>query len=256
MLGLFGLPAFETNAQRRERLDRRRAEREERLATAVHWTPDAKWGDRLTFTADSYRPTSLFDVEPLTRIDPRAAEPSQLAVSPDGRWAYCEKVLPRGHKLETYCGKRRGNVAFDGPVLIPALHSWRDWAGTRNEEPWMSITPMELLSLRPGTRKARGRVVVAGLGLGHQLIEVSRRRQVTSIVLVERDAALVEWIFPRLAPHLGMPVEVIVGDAFKVLPQLTADVALVDIFPGYGGNVWYTRTPNIRTIWCWGGANV
>ena len=250
----------ETPAQRKARRERQAAEREERLATAVPWSDSIKWDTTLTIQASSYqlRPGRLFDVEPLAGVYPQGASSEQLALSPSGRWCYVEKLLPRGAKLETLLGKRRGSVMFDGPVALPAIHD-RDHSGDWQYDPWMSLTPMEYLSLRPGTKLARGRVVVAGLGLGHQLVEVSYRRQVTSLVLVERDAELVEWIFPRLAPHLGMPVEVIVGDAHKVMPQLSADVALVDIFRGYGGNCWERdrlarHCPNIRKMWAWGAA--
>jgi len=250
MLGLRALlqPTFATP---------RREDRPARLAGAVDWTPTTKFDRELTLRASSWEPRRLFEVAPLHGGYIGLATDEHMAVSPSGRWCYVEKVVPRGERLEIASGKRRGNVMFDGPALAPALHQWSDWAERWSPEPWMSITPMEMLTLRPGTRKAKGRVVVAGLGLGHQLVEVSHRRQVTSLVLVERDAELVEWLVPRLAPHLGMPVEVIVGDAYKVMPLLTADIALVDIFPRYGGNSWECRRlarncPHIKATWCWG----
>ena len=50
------------------------------------------------------------------------------------------------------------------------------------------------------------------LGLGHQLIEVSKRLQVKRIVLVELDQELVDWILPVIRPHVKKPLEVVVGD--------------------------------------------
>jgi len=52
---------------------------------------------------------------------------------------------------------------------------------------------------------------------------------------------------------------VIVGDAYEVLPTLSADVALVDIFPSYGGNEaammqLRKRCPKIKKMWGWGTA--
>jgi len=45
-----------------------------------------------------------------------------------------------------------------------------------------------------------------------------------------------------------------VKDAHEVLPTFEADVALVDIFPQYGGNRLHYSTPGIKVVWCWGGA--
>jgi hypothetical protein len=246
-----------TPEQRRARDEARALRVEERLATAVPWTARTGWRRELTITADSYRPRRLFDVQPL-RGRPSDATPECVASDPSGRWSYVERVLPRGAALPIMSGRKRGDVMFDGDVSLPALFETgrRGW----NDGPWMSLTPMEIISLRPGTSKAKGRVVVAGLGLGHQLIEVSLRRQVTSLVLIERDASLVEWLMPRLAPHLGMPVEIVVDDVWKALPTMSADVALLDTFPGYGGNAWERDrmrakcAGRIGHIWAWGAA--
>ena len=78
---------------------------------------------------------------------------------------------------------------------------------------------------------------------------------------VERDAELVTWLLPairaRLSPAAAAkPCDVVVGDAREVLPTLTADVALVDIFPHYGRNHLRTPCPGIRKVWCWGAALV
>jgi spermidine synthase len=121
----------------------------------------------------------------------------------------------------------------------------------------MSITPMEMLSLRPGTRMARGDVIIGGLGLGHQLIEVSKRPQVRRLVLVEKSQGLVDFMMPAIAPHLHRPVDVVVGDAYEVIPQMYADVALIDIYPKYGRNRYLCNklkaaSPGIKKFWCWG----
>ena len=55
-------------------------------------------------------------------------------------------------------------------------------------------------------------------------------------------------------------VKVIVGDAFKVLPTLEADVALVDVFPEYGNNHAATAQlaracKKIGKVWGWGGSD-
>jgi len=108
---------------------------------------------------------------------------------------------------------------------------------------------------------ARGHVVIAGLGLGHQLIEVSRRLQVKRVTLVERSQELVDWLLPVIRPYLRKPLKVIVGDAYTVIPTLRADVALIDIFPRYGGaqqklDAIKRQTKGIRKFWAWGSSEM
>lgn len=177
--------------------------------------------------------------------------------SPDGKWCYAHTLLPRGTTLEIYNGRQRGTVMFDEDVEIPSLYE-----RPRTRTPWMSLTPMEYLSLRGGTRRAKGHVIVAGFGLGHQFIEVMNRKQVTHVTIVEKSEELVDWLLPQVLKHTRKPgprITVTIGDAMEVLPRLTADVALVDIFEGYGHNdieqTKLRRTcKSIEYVWCWGAA--
>ena len=56
-----------------------------------------------------------------------------------------------------------------------------------------------------------------------------------------------------MKPLLGpAELEVIVGDAEKVVPMLKADVACIDIYPDYGGNEFAPKCPDIGRVWVWG----
>ena len=242
--------AFESPERRKAREEYEKACMERRLKKCVDWDPKIPWSKHLSIRAETYNHRSLFDVEP-GPINVNKATRKHMKVSKCGRWCYVEKILARGDSLWTAYGGKEGDVAFDGDILIPALHerasdgrSWRD-------APWMSMTPMEIISLRGGTRFAKGTVVVAGLGMGHQLEEVAKREKVEHIILVERDESLVEFILPVL--ELGdRVIEVLIGDAYEELPRLTADVALIDIYPDYGGNRFQKNCPNIKKLWVWG----
>ena len=271
---MFFLPSFlmKSPEQRAREAKEYAARVEARCATAVPWDPEMKWTPTLTVQAHTYTPRMVFEVTPTRKLDVNGCEPDEKVVSPSGEWLYCCKLLPRGAALATFHGSRRGTVMFDGDVQIPCLYTktraglyWTTPAdrgaalacAAWEELPFMSLTPMEMLTLRVGTRLARGRTIVAGLGLGHQLIEVSHRKKIGDIVLVEKSQELVDWILPRIAPQLGRPLaDVIVGDARKVLPTLKADIALVDIFPNYGNNDFYAPCPDVKRVWCWGGATV
>jgi hypothetical protein len=232
-----------------------------RLEQCVPWNPATKWAPKLQFRGDTYPVRELFAGVTASAAPVDSLEAGQFVDSPAGTYRYCVRLHPRGTPLLTWWGPEVGTVLFDSDVMIPALYERRPaddpGPGVWNETPWMSLTPAELLTLRPGTRMAKGRVVIAGLGLGHQLIEVSKRLQVKRIVLVERDQELVDWILPVLRPHVRKPLEVLVGDAYQLLPKLVADVALIDIFPSYGDGFrrvpeLAARSPGIKKIWGWG----
>jgi hypothetical protein len=256
----FALPDFlfpPEVLKRREEQARRVAEK--RCESAVPWSPTMKWQRELNLKAETYEPYSLFKVKTSNTFNVNKAKKEELVLSPGGRFCYTEKRLRRAEVLPTMYGREEGSVVFDGPVVIPALHDRDDddW----NVMPWMSLTPMEILSLRPGTQRAKGCVIVAGLGLGHQLIEVSKRKQVKELVLVEKDQELVDWLLPVIKPRLGRSLDkVVVGDAYEVLPTMRADVALLDIFRTYGGNSWERdrlkkRCSGIGFMWAWGAAS-
>lgn len=240
-----------------------------RLERCEPWSPAIPWQRELQFQAATYE---LFEAFPgVLRSDAPVAElrESEHRDSPSGEFRYCVRLHPRGRPLLTWWGRETGTVIFDADIGIPALFQARapgdptsgpapaPAADRWQASPWMSLTPAEFLTLRPGTRLARGRTVVAGLGLGHQLVEVTRRLQVKHVTLVERSRELVDWLLPALRPRLRKPVEVIIGDAFEVLPRLRADVGLVDIFPSFGEAgpamaALRRRCPGIKTLWGWG----
>lgn len=241
--------------------EQQKKEVERRLRTCGAWNP-AKWVEEMNVQGFTYKPLELFpDVKWSGECWPGSLEVGQYVDSPCGRWRYAVKRLERGEMLATYSagGRKRGTVLFDTAVRIPALYDNpmnRGWS----QLPWMSITPMEILSLRLGTRRAKGDVIVAGLGLGHQLIEVSKRKSVLGVTLVERDRSLVDWLYPRIKEHLGCPVDVVVGDAYEEIPKMEADVVLLDIFRSYGGNnderdrlVRKCRPGQFGFVWAWGG---
>lgn len=232
-----------------------------RMKRCVPWSAAAKWAPELNFVASTYTVHELFPgVAP---SDAKVGElgPNQYVDSPGKEFRYCVRLHRAGRPLLTWWGSQVGTVIFDGDVPIPALFQARpqdERAGGRwNESPWMSLTPAEILTLRPGTRMAKGRVIVGGLGLGHQLIGVAKRLQVKQITLVELSRELVDWLMPQIQPHIKKPLDVIIGDAYEVIPKLRADVALVDIFPGYGNNQarvdeLAARSPHVKRFWGWG----
>src|SRR4029077_6778467 len=108
----------------------------------------------------------------------------------------CRRALPRGCGLEIWCGRRRGRGYFDDEVVVPVLAEIVP--GERQPQVLMSVTPAEILTLRPGVRLARGRVMIGGLGLGWLLHKVCIKRTVTDVTVVEQSQSLLDWLGPVL----------------------------------------------------------
>lgn len=252
---MFSFLGLESPEQRKRREENRKAEAVRRIPLAVPWVPDMKWERQMNLIAATWPTWHLFDVKAGNAEHPAwfAKNAANHVLSPDETFMYVHRRLPSGYKLDTFFGRKRGDVLFDGDLDVAVLYRKERWNDERwDERPWMGITPMEVMTLRCGERFAKGRTVIAGLGLGWQLHQVSHRKQVKEIVLVEMERSLVDWILPVVKPRLGpVKLEVIVGDAREVVPKLTADAVLVDIDQSYGGNDFPT-CPNIKKTWVWG----
>lgn len=252
---MFNIDMFLSPDERKKKHDREMAYRRERVKTAVDWSPNIKFEQSLAIKASTYTVRNIFpEVAKSGRSHFDAANnPTLHLLSRDGQWLYVNKRLPALTSLSCAQGNRSGTVIFDGPVIVPCLFT-KDRHGDWESSPFMSLTPMEFFTLRPGTRFAKGHTVIAGLGLGHQLIEASLRKHVERITLVEISQSLVDMVLPRVLQHCDprVKVEVIVGDAEEEVPKLKADVALIDIFPKYGGNFFRPKCHDIKLVWCWG----
>lgn len=106
----------------------------------------------------------------------------------------------------------------------------------QNEREWMSIKPSEIESSQPAVDGAFGRVVTFGLGLGYFAFMASRKPDVTSVTVVERDPSVIELFRECILPQFTEKDKIIViqSDAFDYLEQgmksLKPDFVFVDIW--------------------------
>lgn len=237
-------------------------EYERRLASCTPWTRNIRWQPQMNVKGSTYRPLQLFpEVKPSER-PPNELRTGEFIDSPRGMFRYAVRIHRRGRRIQTWWGPNLGDAVFDTDIEIPILFERENEnpRGPWRKFPWMSLTPGEILTLRVGTKLAKGKVVIGGLGLAHQLIEVSKRNAVKEIVLVERSHELCDLILPRAMPIVesnDTKLTVLIGDAFGVIPTLEADVALVDTYPNYGCNHEATqrlakKCRKIKKVWGWG----
>jgi hypothetical protein len=171
-------------------------------------------------------------------------------------WAWRSRWMFGGP--ESYCwlkttlqmqrqGKETGHVTFTGSVFIPILAT--------STEVWMSLTPMEILSQRAGLRKARGKVLVGGLGMGWFARRCLERKQVDSVTIVERDPAIISTFGGGLKHDFGNRVRFVTGDAFEAVRAHEYDSVLYDIWPGCGYSKddrrWQAFIDGHPNTWAW-----
>lgn len=100
---------------------------------------------------------------------------------------------------------------FDRPFIYPAL--------TQNGRIWMTVTPLEIETMRPHIDLARGKIAVMGLGLGYYAFMASMKSEVSEITIVELSGEVISlferYLLPQF-PH-GEKIRIIRGDAFDFL---------------------------------------
>lgn len=162
------------------------------------------------------------------------------------------------HGLNLYKGgKPYGRVYFHGEVLMPVLcdHQYR---------PWMSPTPSEILTQRPGLRKAHGRVLVGGLGMGWAAQMIRERKEVRHVTIAERDDAIVEYFGKGIQQKPGACFQILREDFYEYAENNLAlfDSIIADIWPEYQDASYDRRWQKLKEkfkkvnpkgkIWGWG----
>ncbi|MBQ8588935.1 MAG: hypothetical protein IJ486_00560 [Firmicutes bacterium] len=103
---------------------------------------------------------------------------------------------------------------FDGRIHFPSIYE--------GITPWMSICPSEIFSMEEPIRRAHGRVLVLGLGLGYYPFMISKMDSVSEIVIVERQKEVIELFNKYLLPQFSYKdkMKVVQSDAFIYMNEL------------------------------------
>jgi len=223
----------------------------------------------LRLEAATYRPGCLFNLAPA--LWSAAGEAGEYVTSQGGGFAYQNRLLPAGRPLRLY-GQNKGEVVWDGDVIIPTLIDMRRRydtgerfvPGTPPEQRvklgavWMSLTPMEMMTQRGAFRLAAGTVVLGGLGLGWLLRKVAEKPEVERVVVVEKCQALLDRFGYRMCGQFGKVSDVICADIYNQLGKHGVGARyLLDIWHLYSGaseddRLVPWRRKLKRRLWAWG----
>ncbi len=114
--------------------------------------------------------------------------------------------------------------------LVPSIS-----ALLRDDNVWMSITPMELESQYIGIALAQGHVVIFGLGMGWAAAATALQERVTTVTVVEFDTKVIALhrqldIFSQLPPEAQSKIQILQGDAYDWQSAGPVDLLMPDIW--------------------------
>jgi spermidine synthase len=139
---------------------------------------------------------------------------------------------------------------FTDEVYFPVLRDSNDVV--------MSLTPMEVMSQRAGLRKARGNVIMGGLGLGWLALRVLERKQVKHLTVVDNDREVIRVFGEPLKKKFGDKLLLLHGDFYETALDDSAkyDTVLADIWNEYGEASYNRRFKEVKAkyerVWGWG----
>lgn len=217
-------------------------------------------GDHLLIDSSSYErycnkylPEWARKIEPVNRSEVRNAEDG-IQCRTNGKAKFIKMTAPKETVIDVFAGDREGYCSFSDEVAVPLL--------MLNGSTWMSLTPMEIISQRAGLRKAKGNVLVLGLGMGWLAQACLERRQVDSVTVIERDEKVIELFGDTVEKKqcgAGNQSFVIKDDAYdyarKHHPEF--DCILFDIWEGCGQAIDDRQYQEIKLnadcpVWAWG----
>ena len=232
------------------------------------WNEDkTKFSKLLCLDGESFnnKRYQLFNSRPVKAHYKKLIESKSKSIrwSPNRKFFYANRVWKAFDKLQIAQGHRRGEVAFDTDIVIPALMEYRPEISWEPIRVWMSITPMELLTQRQGVRLAKGKVLIGGLGMGWLLWKVARKKSVKEIVVVEKSREILNWfgfdLCKQVSDETGKHIHVICDDVLNHMGKHGKDTRhLIDIWPSYPNEFWslpkdwHEAIGKVEHFWGWG----
>ena len=127
----------------------------------------------------------------------------------------------------------------------------------KNNEIWMSLNPNEIKTMKPYIEKAKGNVLILGLGMGYVAYMMANKKEVKSITIIEKDPNVINIFNNLLWPHFNNKekIKIINDDAINYLKrnQRNYDYIFADIWhsPDDGLPLFLKIKKINRNIDCW-----
>lgn len=160
---------------------------------------------------------------------------------------FYRRMLPKDYPLSMM--NRRDNIGYvqwDTEVDIPILASTRHL--------WMSFTPNEIVTQRPGIKKAHGTVLVGGMGMGWFARRCLERDNVTKVTVVDKSCDILDYFGMPLLEEYPDRLELVCDDAYQMKVH-QFDSVLYDIWPNMGASLddarWHKLIGKHPNAWAW-----
>lgn len=164
------------------------SDKEDKAVIGNYFLPMVKQKDTSVYTEDPFYKllTRMLDDGGLKNgkwsIGLETYAPYELFVASDPKIDFAGRIIPTlGYFSE----------AFSFPVIY---ESGREW---------MSLKPNEIETMRKPLSRAKGNVLVGGLGIGYFVSACARNPLVTSITVVERDDEVIKLIVDNILPFVN-----------------------------------------------------
>lgn len=98
---------------------------------------------------------------------------------------------------------------------------------------WMLITPNEIETMKEPIQNANGKVLTFGLGLGYFLYQVSNKKEVESVTVIENNKKIIELFKKELLPQFPNKnkIKIIEADAYEYSRKIKdIDYVFIDIY--------------------------
>lgn len=125
-----------------------------------------------------------------------------------------------------------------------------------NGREWMTLLPNETVTTLPAIKKAHGKVLTYGLGLGYFVYMCQRKEEVEEVTAVELSNDAAELFRENILPQFEHPekVKIIVGDAIeyaeKTAPFMEYDFIFADIWHDVGdGRELYSKFKSFEKLY-------
>lgn len=129
---------------------------------------------------------------------------------------------------------------FDGKRKVPSgSYTKLVYEGGCFNDVVMSDTPAEYKDHRWIIRNAKGKVLIAGLGLGLVLEQVAGKDEVISITIIESSADVIKLVWEHIPEQIKAKCTLIHGDIYdlhNIDKSLHFDYAWFDIWPTICGD--------------------
>lgn len=169
----------------------------------------------LAFTADYIVPM-VHELDPLVFENDLYYRTIRIPEGKQGKWEL--KMMELAPCEAFVCNDFR--VYPDGRMIpqigfFPRAYTYP--AVLENGREWMTLMPNETVTTLPAVKRAKGKVLTYGLGLGYFAFRASEKQEVTSVTVVERSKDVIKLFETHILPQFSHrdKIRIICADAFE-----------------------------------------